>query len=450
MPLVDSPVEVLVLGPLAVRVDGADVDLVGAMPRRLLALLAARSGSDVPADALVEELWQGRPPAGASATLQSHVARLRRALGSAEAVRTRPGGYRLAARVDADAFEAAAREGRGEEPAERADRLRDALGAWRGPAYDGLRDAAGLALEGQRLDELRLTTTVACVALEQSLGRTGGHVQELEDLVRRHPVSEPLWGLLVRALYADGRQSDALAAYQRARLALRDELGVEPGDALRRVEHQVLTHDPALLPTAGVARDESGQRRTVTVLAFDVPEPVTDDGEPETAAATAQRLALARVIEEHGGTLLRSPGLTTFAVFGSPVGHDDDAARALRARDTLLEQWPDTQAGLATGLVATDADGEPRPGPVTQRAERLARGSGPGRHRMDEATRSAVLSAGQPGVDPTFVGRTGDLATLRHLLASTISTGGPSWPRWSPRPGWGSHGSAQSSSAART
>ena len=219
------PVEqvvVSVLGPLEVSVQGRVVEVSGAMPRRLLGLLASRAGTDVTADRLVEGLWQGRPPEAAAATLQSHVARLRRALAVLMAVETRPSGYRLAARVDADVFQEAVAAARGLETAARADALR-ALGAWRGAAYDGLRDLAPLAGEGERLDEQHVGATLACVDAEHELGRAGGHVEELDALVRRHRVNEQVWARLMRALYAADRQADALAAYQRARSALRDE-----------------------------------------------------------------------------------------------------------------------------------------------------------------------------------------------------------------------------------
>jgi DNA-binding SARP family transcriptional activator len=415
-------VEVLVLGPLAVRVEGREADLSGVMPRRLLALLAARSGRDVSADSLVEDLWQGAPPAGAAATLQSHVARLRRVLGS-DAISTRPAGYRLEAAVDATVFERAvqaARSGDG------ADVLRSALWPWRGPAYDGLRDAAPLALEGQRLDELRLAATLECVAAEQELGRTVGHVEELEDLVRRHPVSEPLWALLLRALATEGRQADALAAYQRARIALRDELGVEPGAALRELEHRILTQDPDLIsPRKPLEGEAAEQRRVVTVLALEVPDAEDETGDPEVSAVTARRLALLSVLEAHGGTLLPSPGLTAFAVVGAPLAHDDDAARAVRAAQTLLSDGIAVRAGLATGVVVADESGQPRPGPVTQRAERLAREARRGELRLDQPTRAAALAEGTPGVTGPFTGREGDLSTLRHAVDSVCGRGTP-------------------------
>jgi DNA-binding SARP family transcriptional activator len=412
--------EVLVLGPLAVRVDGTEADLSGVMPRRLLALLAARAGTDVSADSLVEDLWQGAPPAGAAATLQSHVARLRRVLGP-DAIRTRPAGYRLEAVVDATAFEEAVRSARS---GDGADGLRAALRPWRGAAYDGLRDAAPLALEGQRLDELRLAATLECVTAEHELGRTTGHVEELEDLVHRHQVSEPLWALLMRALAAEGRQADALAAYQRARVALRDDLGVEPGAALRELEHRVLTQDPGLLTsTAPAAGEAAEQRRVVTVLALEVPDVEDEAGDPEVAAVTARRLALRSVLEAHGATLLPSPGLTAFAVVGAPLAHDDDAARAVRAAQTLLADGTAVRAGLATGVVVADESGQPRPGPVTQRAERLAREARRGELRLDQPTRVAALAEGTPGVTGPFTGREGDLATLRHAIGSVSDRG---------------------------
>jgi DNA-binding SARP family transcriptional activator len=383
----------------------------------LLGLLALRAGADVTADRLVEELWQGRPPDAAAATLQSHVARLRRALGVPAAVETRPAGYRLASRVDADEFEDAVAAARRQEMAGRADTLRAALAAWRGAAYDGLRDLAPLATEGERLDEQHLVATLACVDAEHALGRTDGHVEALDTLVRRHRVSEPLWARLMRALYAADRQADALAAYQRARVALRDELGIEPGEALRQVEHLVLTQDPSLRPgSTGPLTDGGQERRRVTVLAAEVADDEEGTTDPEVAAAASRRVALRSVVERHGGLLLPSPGVTAFAVFGAPVAHGDDAARATGAAEALLVERVAIRVGLATGLVVTEAGGQPRAGQVTQRAERLARAARRGEVRLDPATRATAVGEGAPGVAAPFVGRGDELATLRQAL----------------------------------
>ena len=193
--------------------------------------------------------------------------------------------------------------------AARADALRAALGAWRGAAYDGLRDLAPLAAEGERLDEQHVVATLACVDAEHELGRAGGHVDELDALVRRHRVNEQLWARLMRALYAADRQADTLAAYQRARVALRDELGIEPGEALRQVEHLVLTQDPSLRPgTTGPPTDGGQERRRVTVLAAEVADDEEGTADPEVAAAASRRVALRSVVERYGGLLLPSPG----------------------------------------------------------------------------------------------------------------------------------------------
>ncbi|HSK27055.1 MAG TPA: BTAD domain-containing putative transcriptional regulator, partial [Jiangellales bacterium] len=132
------------------------------------------------------------------------------------------------------------------QPASAADHLRAALALWRGQAYAEF-DAPFATAERTALEELRLTALEDRVAAELTLGAGPGLVGELEALVGRHPWRERLWAQLMTALYRSGRQAEALSAFRRARAALVEELGVEPGPELRAVEAQVLAQDPLLL-----------------------------------------------------------------------------------------------------------------------------------------------------------------------------------------------------------
>lgn len=249
-----------VLGALEASHDGRPVDVRGPLPRRLLALLARAPGHEVSSDVLVDGLWGETPPSSAGQTLQSHVARLRRALPDPALVRTGRHGYLLDVApetVDAVVFEQRVGEGIRHVVAGRLDRgseeLAAALALWRGPAYGEFADCAELAVEGARLERLRLDAVEHRLSAELGLPGAVAPVAELEALVRWHPTHEGFWALLMVAQYRAGRQSDALASYQRARRVLADELGVDPGTALRELERLVLAQDPFLPSRSQIA-----------------------------------------------------------------------------------------------------------------------------------------------------------------------------------------------------
>ena len=252
----ESAAAVLVLGALAVELDGQSLHVAGSHRRRLLALLASRPGRPVPVDAIVDALWGDDPPPTAAKTIQSHVMRLRRSLAEmgSDVVETVSAGYRLnvdPAAVDAVRFEQWAAEGRRQlthgHGASAATVLAEALELWRGPAYVEFLDAAFAATEAVRLTELRLSAVEDLAEARLSIGAVADTVPELERLVAEEPGRERAWALLMRALYAAGRQQHALAAFQRARRLLIDEFGLEPGAELRALEHRVLDQDPTLL-----------------------------------------------------------------------------------------------------------------------------------------------------------------------------------------------------------
>jgi predicted ATPase/DNA-binding SARP family transcriptional activator len=245
-------VEVRILGPLEVLDDdGALVDLGGSRPRTLLIDLALAQGHPVPADQLLEDIWCGeRIPARNN--LHVHVSRLRRALGE-DRIATRGGGYALdlpREALDAARFDRLSAEGRAAFDAGDAETaatlLRDALDLWRG---DALVDFAGDAFARPlitRLEESRLATIEARVDADLALGGHAELIGELEALVQERPLRERFWAQLMTAMYRAGRQADALRAYQRARRALAEQLGIDPGPALRELEASVLAQDSAL------------------------------------------------------------------------------------------------------------------------------------------------------------------------------------------------------------
>ena len=262
-----------VLGPLEVEADGGPVVLGGPKQRLLLALLLARPNRVVSVEALIQGLWGGHPPKSAGKTLQAHVVRLRRALepdrargAAGELLVTRQPGYLLRVApgaLDAARFEElteAARRALADGAADAAgSMLREALGLWRGQAFEEFADTEFGAAEADRLADLRLVAVEDRIEADLRLGRHRELVAELERLVRDQPLRERLWAQLLLALYRSGRQADALLAYQRARSVLVEELGIDPGGELRRLHAAVLAQDPALdsPPTAepGPARE---------------------------------------------------------------------------------------------------------------------------------------------------------------------------------------------------
>ena len=230
------------LGPLEVAVDGAEVALTAAKVRTLLAFLLVHRGQVLGVDRIAGALWDGEPPASAANLVHGYVRDLRRAVGAGR-VRTVPGGYRLDAGgcwVDADRFAELAAAGR----------YHDALALWRGPALAEWADqpwARGVAV---RLEEERFEVLERRLEADLDAGWASAVTGELTELVVTAPLRERLRVLLVRALYLNGRQADALRAYLEARQTLVEEAGVEPGPELRAVEAAVLAHDPALGPPA--------------------------------------------------------------------------------------------------------------------------------------------------------------------------------------------------------
>ena len=248
-------VQVRVLGDLEVEVAGGLADLGGPKPRALLSLLVAAAGRPVPIEQLIDQMWGEDPPARVEASLQSYVARLRRALEPARAagaqaqrLRTHAAGYSLALEadaVDARRFTTLLHDARGAPSAEATELLTAAVALWRGEPYAGL-DTPTLRAEATRLRELRTAALVGLWELRLARGEHAEAVAELEHLVGLHPHQERLWGLLALAHYRSRRQGDALATLRRARDHLAEELGVDPGPELRELEVQVLRQDPAL------------------------------------------------------------------------------------------------------------------------------------------------------------------------------------------------------------
>lgn len=240
------------LGPLEVWRDGRRLAIQGRRGPALLAALLLCRNEPVSVDELIEVVWGDTREGDGRGPLRTQMSRLRAALGRPEPIETLENAYVLRTRpeeVDADRFAGALDRGRRQ--LERGDTagarqtLEDALREWRGKPrvqfqYAGPWDRALAELEELHLiaRELRAEAALAC----------GDHallVPELERLAAEHPRHERAHAMLMQALYKSGRHADALAAYRRLAAAL-DDLGLRPGPDLRRLEQQVLQHDPVL------------------------------------------------------------------------------------------------------------------------------------------------------------------------------------------------------------
>jgi WD40 repeat protein/DNA-binding SARP family transcriptional activator len=246
------------LGPLEVVDDGGSALPIGTgRQRALLALLILRANELVPSDRLVEDLWGESPPQTAHKMLHNQVSALRQALGRNGRLETHGSGYRLNLQPgerDVDRFEELLAGGRAAletDPNGAAEKLRQALGLWRGPALSDLAYEHFAQAEIARLDERRWTAFEARVEAELALGRHADLVPELEAAVAEEPLREQLHGQLMLALYRCGRQADALEAYRTARTTLVEEIGVEPGAELRARQEAILAQDPAFDAPAG-------------------------------------------------------------------------------------------------------------------------------------------------------------------------------------------------------
>ena len=330
------------MGPLQVRQYGLPVAIPGAKPRAILTMLGLHGGSVVSADTLVELLWGDDPPRTAAKALQTHISSLRRTLGDGFVLTEGTGWTLSTTEIDATRYKSAATAGRDAaasgDTSQAVARFDEALALWRGipELPDGPRGISEktrwieghAALVEDRADALLAT------------GRAAEIIGELEAAVADAPLRERRWGQLMLALYRAGRQGEALGAYQRARSLLADELGVDPGPDLRRLEAAIVAQDAALeMP---VSQQLSTVTRAVTFLLTDI--------EGSTAAweadADAMAVALARhdelveqVVTSRGGRLIktRGEGDATFSVFDRPSAA---AAAAIELQEAIRsEPW---------------------------------------------------------------------------------------------------------------
>jgi DNA-binding SARP family transcriptional activator len=232
--------EFRILGPVEVVDDGRPLEL-GQQQRALLVLLLLEANRVVSSDRLILALWEDDPPDTAQKALHVHVSNLRKRLGRDRIVTKAPG-YSIRVdgdELDLDRFERLAAVGGRQQ-------LVEALALWRGRPLEEFAQRRFALSEIDRLEERRLAVFEQRIEADLAVGKQAELIPELESLVAQHPLRERLRAQLMLALYRSGRQAEALEAYQDARRALVDELGIEPGHELRELHQAILRQDPDL------------------------------------------------------------------------------------------------------------------------------------------------------------------------------------------------------------
>ncbi len=266
--------DIRILGRFEVVEGDRPLALGGPKQRALLAVLLLRRGETVSMDRLIDELWGERAPATAAKTAQVYVSNLRKVLGDGVVV-THGRGYELAiesGQVDLDRFRMLVSQGRGALQAgdarKASGRLGEALAMWRGPPLADFEHEPFAQGEAARLEEERLAALEDRIEADLASGRHAALVGELESLGRQHPLRERFHEQQMLALYRSGRQVEALERYQQTRRELVEQLGIEPGPALRELERAILAHDPALQRhSSGSSREGGLSRRRAAAVA---------------------------------------------------------------------------------------------------------------------------------------------------------------------------------------
>jgi DNA-binding SARP family transcriptional activator len=335
-----------VLGPLEVVEEGASLPLGGPRQRALLALLLLHSNHVVSTERLIDDLWGESTPAGGSAAVQNQVARLRKVLGS-DRIETRHAGYSIrvgAGELDLDRFRDLVQAAGGAGPGERSTLLVEALGLWRGTPLSGLPDAPYVAPERARLEGLRLQALEERINADLELGRHAELVGELSSLAARYPLQERLRAHLMLALYRSGRQAEALDVYRETRRMLADELGLEPGQVLRDLEHAVLAQDPSLDPPPRPGKPAAAAKAAVA--------------EPERPRHKHRVAATVLVAAALGAAGV----LTALALDRAPTA---ESAAPTSALPSVPSTEPQSTTAVMSPTTKTDTSGQGSPVPAT-------------------------------------------------------------------------------------
>ncbi len=249
-PMTDDGFRFRVLGPMQVLRDGAEVRICASRELAILASLVLNAGRAVSVDRLIETVWTESAPSSARRQIAICVSRLRRVLG-AGVIETSSPGYLIRPAPDSIdwlRFQSLVARSRGEAAGKNREQavrlLREALALWRGNPFEDIR---GLRYDVARMEESRLEAAEACLELEIELGHHHQVIPELLALVAEHPFRERIRAQLMLAQYRAGRRADALHTYQETRRYLRDQIGLEPGPALRHLHERILRDESGLM-----------------------------------------------------------------------------------------------------------------------------------------------------------------------------------------------------------
>jgi DNA-binding SARP family transcriptional activator len=343
------------LGPLEVWDERGEVSLAGPKPRALLALLLLHPNDVVPTDRLIDELWGEDSPEDAAAALRVNVSRLRKALPE-NVLMTRSPGYVIRVgpdQLDLHRFERLVDEGRSllarGLAADAAERLREALSLWRGPALADFAYESFAQAAIARLEEIRLAAVELRLDADLALGRHDELVGELEALVAEHPLRERLRRYLMTALYRSGRQAEALDAYQDARQALVDELGIDPSPALQELERAILRQDPSL------AVEASAPIRVHEVAERSILVAITGEARIESLLAVAEPL-----VRDPPRVLILARLVSKAAELRSASARLEERRSALEPRGVVARAacFTSSAAGEELARLATELDVE--------------------------------------------------------------------------------------------
>lgn len=246
----EEGMEFRILGPLGITHEGSELRPPAGKARVLLAVLLCHANEPVPAEHLLDALWGASPPKSAADNLRVYVSQLRKTLGDSTRIVRERHGYSLTVKpgeLDAHRFEELLTAARAcADPAQASTLLREALALSRGRPFADVDHADPIARTALRLEEQRAAAAEEAVEADLALGRNAEAIAELRGLIHEYPLHERLRAQLMLALYRSNRQAEALAVYHEARKVLIDELGVEPGPALRDLEARVLNGEASL------------------------------------------------------------------------------------------------------------------------------------------------------------------------------------------------------------
>jgi DNA-binding SARP family transcriptional activator len=439
-------------GRLRVRMAGRDVDLPGRQGRLVMAYLVTARGRSVARDELLDLLWPVDPPDEPGEVLSALLSRTRRALGRGVIEGRRDLELVLPEGTVVDLEAAHDAAGRAE--------LALHAEEWRA-AWESAAEAAGIAARGfltgedspwveerrRDVEQLRVRSLEAFAAAGIALGgpERSGAERAAREIVAAAPYSESGHRLLMEALAARGDVAEALRAYDRLRVLLRDDLGTAPGPTVQALHRRLLLgeverrEEPAPPERAAPPREE---RKLVTVLCAE-PAPPGDPSDPEELRdALAEVQERLRAVVERFGGVVQGPAPAP-ALFGAAEAHEDDAERAIRAALAARERGDVRRAAVASGEAIVEGPGAAT-GQVVARAGELLAAVPGGGVAVDEATaraahrsvdferRDGVIlvrrlrdPSRRPTVSTPLVGRARELATLAELYGTVIDRGMP-------------------------